>query len=575
MLKIFILLILLMPNLVLAKDLYVSKTGDDSVTYAANDISHPWLTVQKAASTVARGDTVYIRSGTYTEQVNIATAAGSSESDRITFINYPGESVTIDGTGLALGTYGTLLDMNTNYLTVDGLTIANGGQGGGSGQNAVQILKSNTILQNCTIYNNNLSLSIYVFSYSGNITNIQILNNTISNYYQWAILISGYLTYYPSYILIQGNTIHDGGATGNVDAIQIGSQDGGCEHVIVKNNTLYNHNGGDAFIDTGGKPDHSDYILIEDNTIYKGTGVSTSVKFNPKDKGIFRRNNITDCRFDIYQPTSAFGMRKARVYHNTFVVSGVVEYIVYWNVDTNYDTDFGGWYWKNNVFSNKNPYLESHYGEVNPLHTDSIYFNGNYFHTTSASANWRWYDLGGSVWEAYGWGASTAKFAEWQSDFSSTVSSNTLDKTSPLTTLFINPTSRNYNLAVNSPIIDKGVNLTTVSSATGSGTTFTVVDARYFCDGWNLITGDTIMIGSQTRTITAVDYDTNTITVSSSLAWTNGDGVNLAFNGSAPDPGAYEYALPANPTAARAITRIFKSINSFLLRIRGGIRIKY
>jgi hypothetical protein len=54
--------------------------------------------------------------------------------------------------------------------------------------------------------------------------------------------------------------------------------------------------------------------------------------------------------------------------------------------------------------------------------------------------------------------------------------------------------------------------------------------------------GDLIKIGgSLTRSITSIDYDTHTLTLGSPASWTNGDGVSLNYNGSAPDIGAYEY----------------------------------
>lgn len=109
----------------------------------------------------------------------------------------------------------------------------------------------------------------------------------------------------------------------------------------------------------------------------------------------------------------------------------------------------------------------------------------------------------------------------------------------------------NFNLQPDSPCIDNGAFLTTISSASGSGTSFTVADAGYFFDGWGIgeqipsasIVGDTIQLSGQTQAavVTAIDYDTNVITVDTSLTWTEGQGVSLYYNGLAPDYGAYEY----------------------------------
>ena len=78
----------------------------------------------------------------------------------------------------------------------------------------------------------------------------------------------------------------------------------------------------------------------------------------------------------------------------------------------------------------------------------------------------------------------------------------------------------------------------------GSGTTLTVADALYFVDGFGIPgeTGDTIQLqGDSSRAvITHVDYATNTLTLDSSLTWTDSQGVSLAYEGAAPDVGAYE-----------------------------------
>lgn len=109
--------------------------------------------------------------------------------------------------------------------------------------------------------------------------------------------------------------------------------------------------------------------------------------------------------------------------------------------------------------------------------------------------------------------------------------------------VFMNATGGDFTLQSGSPCIDAGDWLTTITSENGSGASFVVTDAGYFCDGFGISTGDTIQLEGQntTRTITAINYETNTITVNESVSWTQGDGVALAYSGSAPDMGAYEY----------------------------------
>ncbi len=54
---------------------YVRKTGDDAA--AGTSAGAAWLTIDKAANTVAAGDTVYVGAGTYREQVTMDTSGSS------------------------------------------------------------------------------------------------------------------------------------------------------------------------------------------------------------------------------------------------------------------------------------------------------------------------------------------------------------------------------------------------------------------------------------------------------------------------------------------------------------------
>ena len=51
-----------------------------------------------------------------------------------------------------------------------------------------------------------------------------------------------------------------------------------------------------------------------------------------------------------------------------------------------------------------------------------------------------------------------------------------------------------------------------------------------------------IVVGSNTPArVVTVDYDTRTLTVQRTLSWKKGDPVNLAYQGKAPDIGAFEH----------------------------------
>lgn len=98
---------------------FVSTTGSDS---DPGTMAQPWATLQHAAYNVGPGDVVNVRVGTYNEKFEIF-ASGTSLSP-ITFKNYNGENVIIDGTGITsleaiVGMWGA------NHITIDGFKIRN------------------------------------------------------------------------------------------------------------------------------------------------------------------------------------------------------------------------------------------------------------------------------------------------------------------------------------------------------------------------------------------------------------------------------------------------------------------
>lgn len=106
-----------------------------------------------------------------------------------------------------------------------------------------------------------------------------------------------------------------------------------------------------------------------------------------------------------------------------------------------------------------------------------------------------------------------------------------------------NPYLPDLHLQPGSPCIDAGAYPTRITSASGSGTQFQVGDARYFIDGWGIpqVQGDEIQLSDGQRArITNVNYETNLISIDGVLTWTQNQGISLAYQGDAPDFGAYE-----------------------------------
>ncbi len=111
------------------------------------------------------------------------------------------------------------------------------------------------------------------------------------------------------------------------------------------------------------------------------------------------------------------------------------------------------------------------------------------------------------------------------------------------------PNYPDLQLLATSPCRDAGTYLTTILSPSGSGTSFLVQDAGYFMDGWGIVKGDSIQLygGEQTAIITHVDYNKNEITVDRNLTWMKNQGICLAYVGTAPDMGAFEFGRGSKP----------------------------
>lgn len=106
---------------------YIAPSGSDS---SPGTITRPWRTIRKAANTLAAGDTVYIRSGTYRERV-IPKNSGSDAGHPIRYASYPGETATIDGTGIAVPDDEGLFHINgKRYLAISRLRVINAGYAG-------------------------------------------------------------------------------------------------------------------------------------------------------------------------------------------------------------------------------------------------------------------------------------------------------------------------------------------------------------------------------------------------------------------------------------------------------------
>lgn len=151
---------------------FVSPYGDDS---NPGTEALPWRTITKAANTLVAGDTVYIKSGTYNERV-IPQNSGSA-GNYITYSAYPGNTVTIDGTGISVppGWGDGLFSLEgKSYITVSGLRVINSSNTGYMIRGSDHIIIENCYASTCQSSGIFARLSTNIVIDGNEITNVSL-----------------------------------------------------------------------------------------------------------------------------------------------------------------------------------------------------------------------------------------------------------------------------------------------------------------------------------------------------------------------------------------------------------------
>ncbi len=114
----------------LGADTYVVDRNHPAASDAnPGTASLPWLTIQHAADTLVAGDTVWVRAGTYPEQVTVTSAGAPGQE--IVFAAWPGDTVTVDGSGLTLNEWDGLFQVvGGSYIRVSGFHVTGTGPWG-------------------------------------------------------------------------------------------------------------------------------------------------------------------------------------------------------------------------------------------------------------------------------------------------------------------------------------------------------------------------------------------------------------------------------------------------------------
>lgn len=207
------------PTPLKAATYYVAKSNPAASDSNTGTEAAPWKTIQKAASTLVAGDTVYVKAGIYTElfagypdtQIKAIKTQNSGQVGKlITYSAYPGDSVVIDQQNQGIGFY----TPTKHYITIKGFEIKNC-YGGGI---LTEGKSSNIIVENNHIHNINGA--------SGS-------NNG-------GIRFNGC-----SYCAARNNTIHDVFVNGTNTTFSNGANGAGIhsfsmEYTTIENNEIYN-----------------------------------------------------------------------------------------------------------------------------------------------------------------------------------------------------------------------------------------------------------------------------------------------------------------------------------------------
>lgn len=227
---------------------YVAPTGNDD---NPGTLEQPWRTIQKAANTLTAGQTVYIRSGTYHEQV-IPQNSGNAGAF-ITYAAYPGDTVTIDGATVNVPEWAGLFHIaSVSYIRVSGLRVVNAGS---NPHNAGMLSDGSSYI---TIENNFVSSTNDSGIGVWNSNHVTVKNNEVTNSclagFNETITVGGTDTFEISH-----NRVHDSDKEG-ID-VKDGSSNG-----KVFGNEVYNTAAVGLYVDAWDK--HTYNIDVYQNIVH-------------------------------------------------------------------------------------------------------------------------------------------------------------------------------------------------------------------------------------------------------------------------------------------------------------------
>lgn len=521
-----------------------------------------YTTIQACASAMAAGDTCTVYAGTYNENVSIsAGTAGNYKtvqangSDIITLTG----SVTLNSHTKLLGncpelqgtkttaTCGFFItnpssptsscvsfaSNSTDVYLVDNNMYACGSINEPQNNSVItfSVIKGNTVSWPCsTTSSPNVCLAMYI---TGN--NQLIANNDLSN-------DSDGINMLGSHNIFRGNTMHDTPASScgsnssncHIDFIQSEPNFGATlnpptEYNVIESQTEINNPSADGH----GYLTQGDYC--------SGNCFSAILRFN-KGAHVGGGGLLDDLG----------GFYNVKTYNNTWVDYNSTSFSS-GNITTHWKANSFGGSAINSIF-----YYPGSATNFNPVACeDTSCSSFNYGHDIAYCVGGCGTAGSGLDGHQYGTGAWTGDPGNIYSD--------------PLFKSYSSSGIGDLSLQSGSPARNVGTNLTTVNGAVSGSTTLVVNDAGYFQDGMSVPTakGDCISVTTISNhvCITAVNYATNTLTLSSPISAASGDrvwiysisdGTVVLTDSTGPDFGAVPYSSSSSsgPTAPTGLTAV-------------------
>ncbi len=483
--------------------IYAEKYYVDNANTHASDTNPgtfdlPWLTIQHAADIVDKsGDIVYVREGMYDERVT-CNHSGSEQGGFITFAGYPGDEKPIMRGFFFRG---------KSYIRIIGFEITH----------------------NSTEYTHGIN----PYGRDEPCDHIEILDNYIHHVQGHAIR---WIMSDNTYTTVRGNVMYMAGCPDGVSGECKGNgwavQANGAGYSLIEYNEAQRC--GD-FCNV-----HETNTIVRNNYLYDFKN-----EYWPNGPG-----DALHC--DMFQPCgSSDSPSQYQVYESNFMGDNAEANSHILQMRRTQGDDDHHILFRGNVGYNHGSYAMQCGG------IDYVYFYNNTIHkinTVNGSNSATGYNAEGT-----NYAMNNHNFNNIYSDIgtgrpiyiadgcSCVTSDNVCFETGDHASceskddpLFVNCASRDFHLQAGSPAINLGKAITTVTSANGSGTSFDVADAGFFCDGYGLAEGDLIKIGSN-EPVRITGITSNTITVNRSISWNSDDGVYWRHQDSSPDVGAYEY----------------------------------